>query len=119
MMLTGKFCKRGHSFALVGQNKWGNCKACRVILNRSISIKRFSGMSVEQFDEMYIKQKGCCAICGKHQSLFKRRLDIDHCHKTGKVRGLLCATCNAQVIVTVEVYGHLIERAKTYLQETL
>ncbi len=40
------------------------------------------------------KQKGCCAICKKPQSAFKNRLALDHNHKTGKLRGLLCYYCN-------------------------
>ena len=40
------------------------------------------------------KQNNCCAICGKSQNNENRRFAIDHCHKTGKIRGLLCYTCN-------------------------
>ena len=43
---------------------------------------------------MYNNQNGCCAVCGKHQSEFKRIFDVDHDHVTGKVRGLLCRSCN-------------------------
>lgn len=39
-------------------------------------------------------QTACCAICKKHESNFKKRLAVDHNHKTGKVRGLLCYRCN-------------------------
>lgn len=39
-------------------------------------------------------QKGRCAICGKHERNFKKRLAVDHNHKTGNVRGLLCFYCN-------------------------
>lgn len=35
-----------------------------------------------------------CAICNKHESTFKKRLAVDHSHKTGRVRGLLCYRCN-------------------------
>lgn len=45
-----------------------------------------------QFDAMVRKQKGLCAICRKPPT--KRRLSVDHCHKTGRVRGLLCNHCN-------------------------
>jgi uncharacterized protein YlaI len=41
-----------------------------------------------------VKQKGCCAICGKHQTILNKTLNVDHCHKTGKIRGLLCTNCN-------------------------
>jgi hypothetical protein len=44
--------------------------------------------------EFFKKQDGKCAICGKSQSDFKRRLNLDHSHKTGQIRGLLCYYCN-------------------------
>lgn len=59
------------------------------------------GITIQQYDEMYEDQKGCCYICGKHETQtqitnqFKgQRLNVDHCHVTGKVRKLLCAPCN-------------------------
>jgi len=48
--------------------------------------------------ELLRKQKGKCAICGKAQFLFKRRLNLDHNHKTGQIRGLLCYYCNKFVV---------------------
>lgn len=39
-------------------------------------------------------QKQKCAICDRHENEFKKRLCIDHNHKTGKVRALLCYYCN-------------------------
>jgi hypothetical protein len=50
--------------------------------------------SDEQFNEMLLKQNSCCAICGKHQSEFKRRLDTDHNHEKRNVRAILCSWCN-------------------------
>ena len=52
------------------------------------------GIRVEDYNRMFAQQKGCCAICGRHQSVFKKKLNIDHNHTTGKVRGLLCINCN-------------------------
>jgi hypothetical protein len=54
------------------------------------------GITVDQYEEMLNSQNGSCAICGKDNSQHKRkkRLFVDHCHKTGKVRGLLCCACN-------------------------
>lgn len=46
------------------------------------------------YNRMFTEQKGCCAICGKHQSEFNRALGLDHCHKTEIMRGLLCTKCN-------------------------
>lgn len=47
--------------------------------------------SINDFEKLLDDQKGVCAICGKKH---KKRLSVDHDHKTGKVRGLLCAKCN-------------------------
>lgn len=51
----------------------------------------------EQYDELLEKQGGLCAICQVHHSKFQRRLAVDHCHHTGKIRGLLCASCNSGI----------------------
>jgi hypothetical protein len=53
--------------------------------------KRF-GITVEEFEAMLARQDGKCAICGRDPG---HTLRIDHCHETGRVRGLLCLTCNA------------------------
>lgn len=49
------------------------------------------GMTQQQHDSLLKKQKNRCAICRK---MFSETPDIDHCHKTGKNRGLLCSSCN-------------------------
>ena len=51
-------------------------------------------MTVDKFNNMYKEQQGCCYICGRHQDEFKFKLAVDHCHETGKIRGLLCHYCN-------------------------
>jgi len=50
------------------------------------------GVSLEQYEEMLARQNGGCAICGNPPKT--RRLDVDHDHRTGKIRGLLCHRCN-------------------------
>jgi hypothetical protein len=52
------------------------------------------GITTEDYNKLFDKQHGCCAICGKHQSEFKKALHVEHNHKTGNVRGLVCSTCN-------------------------
>lgn len=44
--------------------------------------------------KMSDSQEQRCAICNKHESQFKKRLAVDHSHKSGRVRGLLCFHCN-------------------------
>ncbi len=50
------------------------------------------GVSDEEYARLFAKQGGGCAICGNPPKT--RRLDVDHDHKTGRVRGLLCHRCN-------------------------
>ena len=56
-----------------------------------LNIKRQYGITAGEYQEYFSKQNGKCAIC---KSESKRRLNVDHCHVTGKVRGLLCGPCN-------------------------
>ncbi len=57
-------------------------------------IKRNYGITISDYNDMYIEQGGRCAICGRHQTEFSRRLLVDHCHETEILRGLLCYNCN-------------------------
>jgi hypothetical protein len=50
------------------------------------------GVTTAQYEAMLAAQGGGCAICGNPPKT--RRLDVDHDHRTGKVRGLLCHRCN-------------------------
>jgi len=77
--------------------------------------KKAYGVDKEMYEAFLIEQKFCCAICGKHQTEFKKSLCIDHSHLTGKVRGLLCSSCNL-------ILGHafdkpdILEKAIAYLK---
>ena len=64
---------------------------------RKTNLKRYYNITPEIYDTMFEKQKGCCGVCKKHQTEFKQRLAVDHCHKTGKVRKLLCSECNTSL----------------------
>lgn len=57
-------------------------------------LKRHYGISVEEHKKIYNDQNGCCACCGMHAANFRRGLHMDHDHKTGQNRGLLCTRCN-------------------------
>ena len=62
--------------------------------NRNDHYKRTYGISLDDYNKMFNDQSGCCLGCKKHQSELKRALSIDHDHKTGEIRGLLCHKCN-------------------------
>jgi len=53
--------------------------------------------TVEQYQELLKKQNGVCAICGAEKNKNNTSLCVDHDHKTGKIRGLLCHLCNTAI----------------------
>lgn len=60
---------------------------------RSWQLKRRYGISSAEYDALLTAQGGVCAIC-RELPAEGRRLCVDHAHKTGEVRGLLCDSCN-------------------------
>ncbi|WP_280856530.1 MULTISPECIES: endonuclease VII domain-containing protein [unclassified Streptomyces] len=66
------------------------CKACRAARGRRDHLKRQYGLTEAERDELIASQGGVCCIC-----LAAVPEHVDHCHKTGRVRGVLCFSCNA------------------------
>ena len=68
---------------------------------RHYALKRYYGITGEQYGEMLAAQKGVCAICGQPETAMFRGvpkvMHVDHCHETGKVRALLCGMCNGML----------------------
>lgn len=65
----------------------------------SKSFEQLYGMTITEYDRLFEEQGGVCAICGKPETAKTRygtpkQLAVDHCHRTGKLRGLLCIRCN-------------------------
>lgn len=64
------------------------------------SLKKQYNIGIEDYKIMLENQKGVCAICGEKEKSVApttkkiRQLNVDHCHSTGKIRGLLCSSCN-------------------------
>jgi Recombination endonuclease VII len=106
-----------HRSTARGRQYW--CKACcqEVRAGRarqppdSMSIRKWKlqasyGISLGEYDALYRKQSGCCAICGIRKEPWQpgggvkgryRFLAVDHDHTTGRVRGLLCFGCNLAI----------------------
>lgn len=61
---------------------------------RFYQIKTIYGVTREEYNTLKIKFNNTCGICKKKP---KYNLAIDHCHKTGKIRGLLCRKCNSAI----------------------
>lgn len=70
----------------------GNTPYCDAHARRDRALRHSYGISLRQRDAMEVQQDGLCAIC--HTS---SHLHVDHCHDTGKIRGLLCGPCNRAI----------------------
>lgn len=88
---------------------------------RDRNLRKQYGITLSTYERLLEFQKGRCAICAKKETVSigggqrrKRKLAVDHCHETGRVRGLLCTNCNKGI-------GHfkdsteLLENAIRYL----
>ena len=110
-------CKSGHYARWVSTN---NCVQCDAearqrhkVSAKFSRIKKEYGLSRDKYTEMVAQQSGRCAICGEQpDSHFS--LHIDHCHTTGRVRGLLCGKCN-QGIGLFSESKLLMQKAMEYL----
>lgn len=61
---------------------------------KGYNLKANYGLSLDDYNAKYAEQEGCCSICHTHQLELTKSLHVDHCHTTGKIRGLLCFKCN-------------------------
>lgn len=103
------------------KSKYNNYAAAWRAINperqHATDIKRHYGLRIEEYNALLSEQENKCKICGKkHNSSLKRgRLYVDHDHLSGKVRGLLCGSCNSAL-------GHfnddivLLEQAIKYIK---
>ena len=89
---------------LSGKSQSCGCYHSDIMKDRTIHLskrdgylKRLYGITEKEYNKIFKNQKGCCAICGEHQSKQKKALNVDHNHKTGQVRSLLCTDCNWKV----------------------
>lgn len=73
---------------------------------RNYAIKKRYGLSPEDFSRILEDQDYQCKCCGK---VFNKIPHIDHCHTTGRVRGLLCSSCNTS-LGKYEKYKEMYER---------
>lgn len=64
--------------------------------NKNTALLRDFGITLEQYGDLLESQNGVCAICGSVERSGKR-LAVDHGHKSGRIRGLLCGNCNRAI----------------------
>lgn len=111
MYFLGKLCRRGHDHEESGRSLRFSankaCVACQRLAkeawktkdaaryqrtNRAAWLSKY-GITIADYDRMLDGQGGMCAICGSTDPV-DRSFNVDHDHKTGRVRGLLCRWCN-------------------------
>lgn len=85
-------------------------------VNRRSKLKRDYNLTIEDYNRLLIKQGGQCAICMRHQTLFKRPLSVDHDHILKRVRGLLCPDCNGGIGLLGD-NPKILHRAIQYLRD--
>jgi len=119
------------SFGLSNRTKNGrrpDCKSCRnardrkryqkpegLCAHKNAYLKHKYGITLNQYNDMLEKQGGGCKICGQKPN--GRMFPVDHDHKTGKVRHILCPECN-HGIGNFKDNVSLLLRAIEYLQES-
>lgn len=72
-----------------------HCKECSKELTRVFKRKKLYGVTPDYYELMLLNQNGRCAICKTDN--WGTTPHVDHCHTTGKVRGLLCHKCNTGI----------------------
>lgn len=84
-------------------------------VQKRANLKSSYGLSLEAWEAMHSAQSGKCAICGR---VPPKGLDVDHCHTSGEVRGLLCRRCNRLLGMAMDSPDVLVSAA-TYLLKFL
>jgi len=83
---------------------------------RNYHYKKKFNISLDEYNKMLDKQDRKCYICKAPNDSFKRSLAVDHNHKTGKIRKLLCLNCNRAIGNAKDSIKNLLRMAK-YLKE--
>jgi hypothetical protein len=73
-------------------------------------LKKTYGITIEEYDKILDAQGGVCAICGGGTSY--RHFSVDHNHRSGQVRGLLCRRCNSGLARFMDKLGNLVMAVK-------
>jgi len=138
-------CKRGHLRVPENLYSRGTCKPCikatvkayqqshrqwvsergrawRNTLNgkrvrKNNDLLRAHGITLEVYEQLLKQQGGTCAVCSSSTPKGRGAFHVDHCHRTGKIRGLLCHSCNTIVVPAVEYYLGILYAARIYINE--
>ena len=87
---------------------------------RNNNLMRQFGIDINGYNQILESQNYTCAICGSNEtgSAHTQHFSVDHCHKTGKIRGLLCKPCNIMLGESQDD-PKILFRAIEYLENNL
>jgi hypothetical protein len=89
---------------------------------KNYSLKKNFGITIEEYDKLHTAQNHVCAICKKtetalHNNGKPKDLAVDHCHNSGRIRGLLCWRCNTGI---GKLYDNpeILRKAADYIEKS-
>lgn len=120
--VCGEF-KSPEEFSLMkSKNSYGGfqtcltCKLCEKQRKAVSHLKNAYGITWEDYTKMVEDQDNKCYLCGQLPSDVYDKLVVDHCHRTGKVRKLLCRMCNIH-LSRIEACPDYFNKVISYLRE--
>lgn len=90
------------------------CIPCQRAYNRERRVRLFYGLDWDDYERLLVCQDYRCAICGGRPR--RNALAVDHDHKTGELRGLLCSRCNHKLLGTANDDPARLRKAANYLE---
>ena len=112
---ASKSDKKNRSRVNAYHRKWSKAESSKE-KHLARHLRRKYCLTIDDYDEMLKRQGGVCAICGTDQTGKDGRFNVDHCHRTGRVRGLLCKKCNLGIGLLGD--GDFLEEAIEYIRQS-
>jgi hypothetical protein len=110
-------CERNRAERFYKSARGRVCLSCQKARSRTSNhaarINKTYGLDASEYAALLAAQDGRCAICRQARSY---RLNVDHCHVTGAVRGLLCRLCNGRLLTAARDNPATLRSAADYLE---
>lgn len=114
---TCRTCSKNRAERFFQGQRGRVCQRCRRTRSRTNArnkrVLETYGLTESDYLALFQAQEGLCAICGGKR---RQLLSIDHDHRTGQVRGLLCRRCNGQLLTAARDSIEILQAAAAYLQ---
>lgn len=103
------YYKENRETLLKNSKKWREANKHKI---KNKYLKYQYGITTEQYDQILDDQNCCCKLCGSSPIKYPV---VEHCHKTGRIRGIVCQKCN-MAIAAVENNQHLLNKILEYIE---